>query len=580
MKPIPLFHRREWTSRIVPFIITLAVMPAAVLITRNVARAGGTVTDCTEASLRAAMAGGGTVTFACDGTITLSNTVSISENTFLEAGGHRVTINGNGSVRVFQVGTNVLFTVDNLTIANGLATNGAGLFNAGGVVTVTNSTFCGNNVLGAAAPFYPHAGGESVGGGAVANLGVLKLVNCTFTNNSAVGGAGSSDSYSFGVAGDVGGNGAGGAVWNAGLMFSSGCTFAGNSVTGGTGGAGASGYPFPWNNPGYPGGLGGDGIGGAIFNCGTACFVNCTLALNTGEGGAGGQGGPAYYNSPSYPPVSGSPGGSGGCAGGSVFNCGTASFVNCTLAFNTGQGGAGGSGGAGTPGGPYYPPGSPGLNGSPGLSVGGICDTSGDCYLTNCTVAFNSGMGIWTTETDGTKLINTLLAGNSPGGNGSGAMTDLGHNLSSDSTCAFTNSGSMNHTDPKLGPLTDNGGPTLTMALLPGSPATDAGGALGAPTTDQRGAPRPQGSSVDIGAFEYLYSPVFTGAAVQTWTNRQMLLNGLTPNPALTLQASSNLLNWWGVTNFTTGSNGVFQCADPVPGDAQARFYRLKSGAP
>ena len=105
-----------------------------------------------------------------------------------------------------------------------------------------------------------------------------------------------------------------------------------------------------------------------------------------------------------------------------------------------------------------------------------------------------------------------------------GNITDGGHNLSSDASCAFTAVGSMNNTDPKLGPLADNGGPTLTMALLPGSPAIDAGSAVGAPATDQRGVPRPQGAGVDIGAFEYLYSPVFTGATIQNATNCQIAI--------------------------------------------------------
>jgi len=70
-----------------------------------------------------------------------------------------------------------------------------------------------------------------------------------------------------------------------------------------------------------------------------------------------------------------------------------------------------------------------------------------------------------------------------------------------------------------LGPLTDNGGPTPTHALLPGSPAIDAGGqpnctdALGAPLTrDQRGTSRPlfgqHGRRCDLGAFEFV-GPLF-----------------------------------------------------------------------
>ena len=58
--------------------------------------------------------------------------------------------------------------------------------------------------------------------------------------------------------------------------------------------------------------------------------------------------------------------------------------------------------------------------------------------------------------------------------------------------------------DPKLGPLQDNGGPTMTMALLPGSPAIDAGDNTDAPQWDQRGPgfPRIVNGIIDIGAFE------------------------------------------------------------------------------
>ncbi len=55
--------------------------------------------------------------------------------------------------------------------------------------------------------------------------------------------------------------------------------------------------------------------------------------------------------------------------------------------------------------------------------------------------------------------------------------------------------------DPKLGPLQDNGGSTLTHALLAGSPAINKGTSTGAPTTDERGYKRD--SRTDIGAYEY-----------------------------------------------------------------------------
>jgi hypothetical protein len=109
-------------------------------------------------------------------------------------------------------------------------------------------------------------------------------------------------------------------------------------------------------------------------------------------------------------------------------------------------------------------------------------------------------------------LTDTILAAASSGGNCSlaqGAITSNGYNLSSDATCAadFTQSGDLNNTDPHLGPLANNGGPTLTHLPESGSPAIDAipAGVNGCGTSlinDQRGAPRPIHGKCDIGAVE------------------------------------------------------------------------------
>jgi hypothetical protein len=70
--------------------------------------------------------------------------------------------------------------------------------------------------------------------------------------------------------------------------------------------------------------------------------------------------------------------------------------------------------------------------------------------------------------------------------------------------------------NPMLGSLADNGGPTMTHALLPGSPAIDAADPAMCPSADQRGAPRVDGdgdsvAACDIGAFEYLPEPDMDG---------------------------------------------------------------------
>src|ERR1700720_1797279 len=112
-------------------------------------RADGVVTSPTEANLRAALAGGGTVTFATSGTIYLTSVLSITNNTLMDASGYTITLSGSNATQVFFVNTNVQFTLNNLTVANGLATNqGAGMDNAGGTVNLSNVIFAANQAMG------------------------------------------------------------------------------------------------------------------------------------------------------------------------------------------------------------------------------------------------------------------------------------------------------------------------------------------------------------------------------------------------------------------------------------------------
>src|SRR5207237_9453115 len=107
---------------------------------------------------------------------------------------------------------------------------------------------------------------------------------------------------------------------------------------------------------------------------------------------------------------------------------------------------------------------------------------------------------------------NTLLPNSELEGNVAGdAVISLGHNLSSDnsSSASFNTVGDLLGKDPRLGPLADNGGRTLTHALLSGSPAIDAGDNAGAPAADQRGVSRPRAMACDIGAYEFV-PPAFS----------------------------------------------------------------------
>jgi hypothetical protein len=401
------------------------------------------VTNCTEAALRAAMAGGGTVTFACDGTITLASTITNENDTTLDGSGHNVTISGNGAVRVFVVNTNVNFTVAHLTICGGYSSGGSAILNLGGAVNLTDDSFSGNNsgyggaiynsggtlnafncsfssntthsglgylTLPGGGAIYnsrgtvnalncSFGGNQAFGmtspslpdnlarGGAIYNSGTLTLDLCTFTGNSASAGEGLPPLVGNDLSGGAGGLASGGAIFNdyGAMLTADRTTFCGNSASGGRGGNGASATDM--SEYGGAGGPGGDADGGAIFNQGSCVMARSTLCQNRASGGAGGNGGSGGTHR-GYG-VGGATGGNGGSSlGGALFSSGSASLVNCTITFNAGSGGAGASGGAGGPSDIAGGSGGPGGNG--GNGSGGL---DGACNLTNCTVVCNPGTG-------------------------------------------------------------------------------------------------------------------------------------------------------------------------------------------
>ncbi|MGH7138054.1 MAG: choice-of-anchor Q domain-containing protein, partial [Pirellulales bacterium] len=125
-------------------------------------------------------------------------------------------------------------------------------------------------------------------------------------------------------------------------------------------------------------------------------------------------------------------------------------------------------------------------------------------------IAEGGGGGLY--EGRSTALHNSIVAGNQGAASPDidGAVDSLGHNLF-ESTAGITDnlaSSDLVGVNPMLGLLQDNGGSTLTMAPQAGSPAIDAGDDSNAPATDQRGFPRPSGTHVDIGAVEYIHSPL------------------------------------------------------------------------
>jgi CSLREA domain-containing protein len=116
-----------------------------------------------------------TITFSVSGTITLSSplpTIVSGQGALTINGGGNITVSGNNSVRVLEVASGAQLTLQNITIAQGKALQGGGIWNDGGTVTVTHSTLSGNS-----ADF----------GGGIANLnGTVTITNSTISGNSVI----------------------------------------------------------------------------------------------------------------------------------------------------------------------------------------------------------------------------------------------------------------------------------------------------------------------------------------------------------------------------------------------------------
>lgn len=462
------------------------------------ARAAGVVGNgspgsCTEAALRAAVAGGGKVSFNCGpepATITLSDTLELSQSTVEIDGGGKVTLSGGGKVRVIFAERTKL-TLRNLTIRDGRSHRGGGLH----VVyyseaTVENVRFINNT--GTAGTDEAGGGGiaarvtqltvrdsyfegnTGINGGAIHSLtGGLVVERSTFVNNDALAG------------GPLGGGfGSGGAIYTDGATYPVGSTpggkvvirdssFTGNRAAAQGGAVMTFVYPpqdtvliegsiFEGNS--VTGGAAGQGAGGAVrHGNGPITLRNSLFAGNSviGSGGAFWSGrdfASRIENVTFVENRATSPDSRSGMGGALFIADGEYSIVNSTLLNNYAQ-----------------------------SSSGAILAANDRVALFNTIVAGN-----W--SGDGTRIWNQCSRALSGGGNSiqtpSRATRDGG-----DYPCAR----GITFADPKLGALSENGGPFRTVPLLAGSPAIDAGASC--PAADARGAARV--GACDIGAFEF-----------------------------------------------------------------------------
>jgi len=286
------------------------------------------------------------------------------------------------------------------------------------------------------------------GGGGVDNAGTLTVSNSIFYLNTAL---------------------SGGAILNTGMATISLTSFYGNSpyFFGHTASCGAidnrsamtitaSTFDTNYTNNNFT-------SGGALCNGGTMTITASTFHNNSSSGNNAGYGG-AIYN-----------------------YAGTLAVTNSTFSANS----------ATTSGGAIY-------------NNGGTVKIGNSTFGTN---PENIGGGGALSNAGGLVIIqNSIVANNGNGGNCAGAIASHGYNLSSDATCVFKHRGDLNNTNPRLGVLNKDGGPTQTMALMRRSPALDAGNPGGCRNFDglllmfdQRGMPRPGGGETtgcDMGAYE------------------------------------------------------------------------------
>jgi len=262
-------------------------------------------------------------------------------------------------------------------------------------------------------------------------------------------------------------------------------------------------------------------VGGGLLNEGTVTISNSTFANNSASSGGGG-----LYNYQGTVTISNSTFASNSASnGGGLLNTGTATISNSTFASNSAS------------------------------SVGGgLYNNGGTATISSSTFASNSasnGGGLY--NYGGTTSLGGSIVAKNTGSdcfNYNGTLTDNGYNLSSDSSCGFTGTGDLQNTDPLLDPngLQNNGGPTQTIALEPGSPASDQVPLAQCPSTDQRGVNRPDDNETacDMGAYESNYTVSLTLNGTSVTATEGATFNGVVASGSYTGNGTLSATIDWG----------------------------------
>jgi hypothetical protein len=427
------------------------------------------------------------VTFAlalAGGTIHLTSELFVGGSFRVEAPTGGITLDAGGASRVMTVGYGSDLTFTRVTFTGGAtqgpaswipASNGGGILLQGGTLTLVESTISGNTAVR--------------GGGIATRYGTLNLVDSTVSGNTAPGGV--AYGYLFGgygggittyggrvtltrstIAGNTAARFGGGIDLYYGTRLTvTESVISGNSAGGNGGGINKrDGTPLSITDSTITGNTSAADGGGLFIAYGPTTISGSTLAGNSAAGDGGGL---ANFSRQAVLTNTTLSGNSAGGSGGGIMNGGIANLTNVTATRNTADADGSGDG------------------------DGGGLFARGNSYFTPTS-----------------RLVNSIVAGNRRGP--AGTPDDLAgvapapgsiRNIVGAGVDGLDPAQNLLGVDPLLGPLADNGGPTLTHALLDGSPALDAALYLASVAVDQRGVPRPQDGTSDIGAFERVGSP-------------------------------------------------------------------------
>jgi Right handed beta helix region len=415
------------------------------------------------------------------GTILLTSAeLQVTHNVAISGPGTgSLAVNGNHTFRVFENFASGV-TISTLTITNGFAADnngGGGVLNHGGLTLgdsiVSNcATPRGNNQEGGG--IFNDAGatltltGSTVtgngagcaGGGIYSTNAQLTVTNSTISSNSACG-------CGFGL--HCGGSG-GGISSHDGTLEVTNSMISGNHADGG-GGISSDSVMVTVSNSTISGNIGGCSGGGISIGNGQLTVINSSTIsgnLTWGDPCEHGIGGGIYSYAENLTVINSTISSNGASSGGGIANSGNLTITNSTFTDNSAYGGA-------------------------------IYNFAGAAQIEDSVLKAGE--------------FGTIV-------NAGGSVLSLGHNIASDDGGGvLIGPGDQINTDPLVGPLQNNGGPTFTHALLPGSPAINAGepNFTPPPFFDQRGPGfhRLVNSRIDIGSFE-VQGPTPTPSATPT----------------------------------------------------------------